>query len=234
MSKFVDRLMQVSQGGQPMGFRAAVEKAAKPRMLLVAAVVQAEIAAGADAGLLVVAKGSGAKALERASEAVPDIPWGCWLKEGGQEGVAADFVVFPAGSLFFGGEKVGKVLEVEPSLEPSLLKMADELPVDAVLVAAETEPLTWRDLMLIQRCATILNKPLLVSLSSEVTASELGALWEAGVRGVVVKAGAKGKTAEIAKMLETLAILDQSELASFLDVSLLPQEPISDRQVFDL
>ena len=31
-----------------MGFRAAAEKAAKPRMLLVAAVVQAEIAAGTD------------------------------------------------------------------------------------------------------------------------------------------------------------------------------------------
>lgn len=213
MSKFVDKLKQVSTGGQPMGFRAAAAKASKPRMLLVAMIAQADaknladIVAGADAGLLVVAKSSsGAKALEQLSKAMPDIPWGGWLKEAGKEGVgkAADFIVFPAGNPFFGEEEIGKVLEVEPSLEPGLLKAADELPVDAVLVAAENEPLTWRDLMLFQRCASILNKPLLVSVPQEVTAAELGVLNQAGVRGVVVKAGAKGKIAGIAKMLDKL------------------------------
>jgi len=196
-----------------MGFR-TVAAPSKPRMLLVAAVAQADaerlvdIAAGADAGLLIMAKlTTGAEALKQAAKAVPDIPWGGWLKEAGGEEVGevgADFVVFAAASPLFAEEKTGKVLEVEPSLEPGLLKAADDLPVDAVLVAAENEALTWRDLMLLQRCANILSKPLLVLVPQEVTATELGALWEAGVRGVVVRATAEGKIAGIGQMLEKL------------------------------
>lgn len=218
MSKFIDKLKQALSGGQPIGFRATAAAApSKPRMLLVASVTQADtgrladIVAGADAGLLSMAKlSSGAKALQQASKAMPDIPWGGWLKEAGKEGVgevAADFVVFPAGSSLAGldDKEPGKILEVEPSLEPGLLKAVDDLPVDAVLIATGDEPLlTWRDLMLFQRCANILSKPLLVSVPPQVTAAELGALWEAGARGVVVKAGAEGKIAEIRQMLDKL------------------------------
>ena len=218
MSQFIDKLKQVSTGGQPMGFRATVVKASKPRMLVVVAVAQddagrlADIAAGADAGLLSMAKlSSGAKALQQASEAVPDIPWGGWLREAGKEGigkVAADFIVFTAERtllVMLDDKEPGKILEVEPSLEPGLLKAVDDLPVDAVFATAGDEPLlTWRDLMLFQRCANILNKPLLVSVPPQVTAAELGALWEAGVRGVVVKAGAEGRIAEIRQMLDKL------------------------------
>jgi hypothetical protein len=214
MSRFIDKLKQASGGGTPMGFRAVAAKTTKPRMLLVVALAQAdaerlaEIAAGADAGLLLVAKsGAGAKALEQASKVMPDIPWGGWLKEAGREEVGqvrADFIVFSAASQLFAEEKVGKVLEVEPTLEPGLLKSADDLPVDAVLVAAGNEPLSWRDLMLIQRGANVLNKPLLVSVPQEVTAAELGALNQAGVGGVVVKATVAGKIAGISQMLAKL------------------------------
>jgi hypothetical protein len=212
MSQFIDRLKQASSGGVPMGFRAAAAKTAKARMLLVAAVAQAEaarladITAGADAGLLIMAK-SAAGVLKQASKAVPDIPWGVWLKEAGGGGVVeagADFIIFSGASPFFAEEKTGKVLEVEPALEPSLLKSADDLPVDAVLVAAENKPLTWRDLMLVQRGANILSKPLLVAVPPEVTAAELGALSDAGVRGVVVMMAVEGKIAEISKMLAKL------------------------------
>ncbi len=218
MSKLVDKLKQVSQGGQPMGFRAAVAAPPKTRMLLVAAVAQADaehlagIVAGADAGLLSMTKlSSGAKALQQASKAMPDIPWGGWLKEVGKEGigkVAADFIVFTAERTLLAmldDKEPGKILEVEPSLEPSLLKAVDDLPVDGVFVTAGDEPLlTWRDLILFQRCANILNKPLLVSVPPQVTAAELAALGEAGVRGVVVKAGTEGRMAEIRQMLDKL------------------------------
>ena len=210
MSRFVDKLKQSAGGGKPMGFRAAAAKAAGPGMLLVALVARADAkdlagaVAGADAGLLVAAKSGGAKAVEQASKAVPDIPWGVWWKEAGGEGAGADFIVFGAGRPLAVEGKVGKILEVEPSTEPSLLKAADELPVDAMLIAGESKPLTWGDLMLVQRCAGILSKPLLVSVAPEVGADELEALGRAGVRGVVVRAGAKGKIAAIAKILEKL------------------------------
>jgi len=215
MSKFVDKLKQVSKGGQPMGFRVNADKTSKPRMLLAAAVTLTDtekitaLVAGADAGLLVIAKpGAGAKVLEQMAEAVPDIPWGGWLKEAGKEGVGADFIVFPAEKAalaMFGEEKPGKILEVEPWLEPGLLKAVDSLPVDAVLIAVEDSPfLTWHHLMLFQRCVNILNKPLLVLVPPGVTAAELGALWEAGVRGVVVKAEAEGPVVGIRQMLDKL------------------------------
>ena len=60
--------------------------------------------------------------------------------------------------------------------------------------------------MLFQRCADLLTKPLLVSVPPEVAASELTALWEAGVGGVVVAAGVgrPGKVAELRQILDKL------------------------------
>jgi hypothetical protein len=217
MSKFIDKLKQTAAGGKPMGFRAAVAPP-KPGMLLVAVVAEAkaenpaDIVAGADAGLLSMTKlGSGAKALQQAAKAVPDIPWGGWLKEVGKEGigkVSADFIVFTVERALLAmldDKEPGKILEVEPSLEPGLLKAVDSLPVDAVFVTAGDEPLlTWRDLMFFQRCANILSKPLLVAVPPQATAAELGALSEAGARGVVVEAGTGGRIAEIRQMLDKL------------------------------
>jgi hypothetical protein len=228
MSKFIDKLKRVSQAGlQPMGFRAAPAVPPKPGMLLVATLAQVDIdrlavlMAGADAGLLPIAKlSSGAKTLKQISQAVSDIPWGGWLKEIGSEGIGqmveagCDFVVFPAANTSLAilqDEKLGKVLEVEPGLDPGLLKVIDDLPVDAVLITAEEEEhfLTWHHLMLFRRCADLLTKPLLVSVPPDVGASELQALWEAGVGGVVVKVGIgqpEGRVAELRQMLDKLTL----------------------------
>jgi len=213
MSQFVDKLKRTSIIGPTMGFHTAARSPSQPRMLVVALVEAGsgrlkKIAAGADAGLLSVADLiTGAKAIKQASRAVPDIPWGGWLEGTGGEGfgkLGADFIVFAASSPLFGEVKMGRVLEVEPSMEASLLKAADDLPVDAVLIAIGDGPLAWRDLMLFQRCASILNKPVLALVSSVVTASELGALWEAGVAGVVVRAGVEGGIAGIRQMIDKL------------------------------
>jgi hypothetical protein len=228
MSKFIDKLKRISQAElQPMGFRTVAPVPQKSRMLLVATLAQVDIdrltdfVAGADAGLLSIAKlSSGAKTLKQIRQAMSDIPWGGWLKEVGREGIGqmvaagCDFVVFPAANTSLAllqNEKLGKVLEVEPGLDPGLLKAIDDLPVDAVLLAAEEGDyfLTWHHLMLFQRCADLLTKPLLVSVPPEVVASELQALWEVGVGGVVVKAGVgqpEGRVAELRQMLDKLTL----------------------------
>jgi hypothetical protein len=185
VSKFIDKLKEVASGGlAPMGFRAAGTKPG-PRMVLVAH--GTKTASGADALLLSVAK-TGVKAPKA------NVPWGGWLKEVtapivkklGEGG--ADFVVFAAASIsqaILENDKLGKVVEVEPDIEASLLKSVDGLPVDAVLIKGEKPSLTWQDLMFLRRAANILNKPLLVTVSPDITASELQALCEAGVGGVV-------------------------------------------------
>jgi hypothetical protein len=228
MSKFIDKLKRISQAGlQPMGFRTVAPVPQKSRMLLVATLAQVDIdrltdfVAGADAGLLSIAKlSSGAKTLKQICRVMSDIPWGGWLKGTGREGIGqvveagCDFVVFPAANTSLAllqNEMLGKVLEVEPELDPSLLKAIDDLPVDAVLVAAEEEDyfLTWHHLMLFQRCTDLLTKPLLISVPPGVVDSELQALWEIGVGGVVVKAGVgqpEGRIAELRQMLDKLTL----------------------------
>lgn len=209
MSKFIDTLDRLSRSEpQPIGFRVSHSVSPKPKIQLVASVAEESVdglteqVAGADAGLLRIAKpGSGAKALQKISRAVPDIPWGSWLQGGSPkeiEGITkagSDFVVFPATHTplaILHSDEVGKILEVEASLSEGLLRAANELPIDAVLIAGEQGDdffLTWQHLLLFRRFADLLTIPLLVSIPSKVTADELQALWEAGIKGVVVEVG---------------------------------------------
>jgi len=173
----------------------------------------ADYVVGADAGLLHLPKSSSvAKTLKEISQAISDIPWGGWLKnidKGEIKQMAktgCDFVVFPAANTplaLLQNDETGKILKVEKSLSDGLLRTVNELPVDAVLIAAEQEGeyfLTWHHLMLFQRFADLLTKPLLVSVPSNIIANELQALWEAGVDGVVIEVGA-GQSADRLKRL---------------------------------
>lgn len=222
MSKFIDRLNQVSQAvPQSMGFKRAQPVSAKPKILLIASLAQASVGgladyvAGADAGLLRIPKlSSEVKTLKEISRVMSDIPWGGWLRNINKEGikqmvkVGCDFVVFPAANTplaILQDSEMGKILEVEASLSEGLLRAVNELPVDAVLIAGEQEEhfLTWHHLMLFQRFADLLTKPLLVSIPSNVAANELQALWEAGVNGVVTEVGV-GQPAERLKELRQI------------------------------
>ena len=220
MSKFIDRLNQVSQATpQPMGFARRQPTSAKPRIQLVASVAEgnidglADYVAGADAALLHISKlGSDAKTLKKISQAMSEIPWGMWLGDSAQVKIkqmvkhGCDFVVFPAATTSLSvprDNEVGKILQVEVSLSEGLLRTVNELPVDAVLITDEQEErhsLTWYQLMLFQRFANLLTKPLLVSIPSNVTANELQAIWEAGVDGVVVEAGAGQPVGELKRL----------------------------------
>ena len=208
MSQFIDKLNQVSRVmPQAMGFRTAQPAPEKPKILLIASLAGdsadglADYVVGADAGLLRIPKlSSGAKAIKEISQAAPDIPWGGWLRDINKAGIKqmakadCDFLVFPAANtplaLLQNDEEVGKILEVEASLNEGLLRTVNELPIDAVLIAGSQEGehfLTWHHLMLFQHFADLLTKPLLASTPPDVTANELQALWKAGVDGVVIE-----------------------------------------------
>ena len=207
MSRFIDKLNRLSRAeSQPIGFRMTQAAPPTPKIQLVVTLAQesveslADYVAGADAGLLRISKtSSGARSLQKISKLMPDIPWGGWLVGSGPGGIKQitgagyDFVVFPAGDTplaMLQNDEVGKILEVEASLGEGLLRAVNELPVDAVLIAGEQREghfLTWQHLMLFQRFADLLTKPLLVSVPSNVTAGELQALWEAGADSVVVE-----------------------------------------------
>ena len=227
MSRFIDKLHQISRAEpQPIGFRAKHPASPKPRLQLVASLAQAgaedlaDRVAGVDAGLLRITKpSSGVKALQNIARTVPDIPWGGWLPAGGQERVKQlmkagnDFVVFPASSPLatLENSELGRILEVETSLNEGLLRAVNELPVDAVLVTQEEKEdyfLSWQHLMLLQRFADLLTKPLLALIPDKVTADELQALWEAGVDGIVTEVTAEqplNQLKELRQVMDKLA-----------------------------
>ncbi len=206
MSRFIDALDRLSRvEAQPLGFRTKQPASSKPRIQLVASLAQGNAGslvdrvADADAGLLRIADASSAvETLKRVSQAVSDVPWGGWLQDGSVEEVehmvkaGCDFLVFPAAGtpLAIADNTIGKIVEVESSLAEGLLRAVNELPIDGVFVAGERGgdySLTWQHLMLFKRFADVLTKPLLVTIPSGLAPSELQALWEAGVDGVVVE-----------------------------------------------
>ena len=227
MSQLIDKLNQAAKAvPQPMGFRAAKPALTKPKILLIASLIQAnnvgrlaDYITGADAVLLPIAKLSPrATTLQKIAKAVSDIPWGGWLRDIGRREISpmmetgCDFVVFPAGTALTTpqDDEIGKILQVEASLAEGLLKAVNELPVDAVLIADEPEEahfLTWHRLMLFQRFADLLTKPLLVTAPLNVSADELQVLWKTGVDGAVVEVGIGepvGRLEELRKVIDKL------------------------------
>jgi len=205
MSKFIDKLNRVFQAvPQPMGFRTALSAADKPGLMLVAGLTRADIGAqaggieGADAGLMPLSSLAADKQAVNAVMAA--LPWGVRLEGTGKDDISAavaaggDFLVFPATNTPAGlGKdcaKVGKILQVEPSLDIGMVRAINDLPVEAVLMAddaAEDDFVTWHQLMLFKRFVDLLSKPLLVPVPTAVGVGELQVLWELGVAGVVVE-----------------------------------------------
>ncbi len=227
MSQLIDRLNRATKSApEPLGFRPSHPASLKSQILLIASLAQAETAglseyaANADAILLHLAKSSsGAEDIRKIASALHDIPWGGWMENVSDEEEAeivktgCDFLVFPvsrAVTVADQNSKVGRILQIETSLSDGMLRAINELPVDAVLISDKKEakhPLTWYSLMLFQHLASLLAKPLLVSMPLEVVADEFILLWEAGVDGVVIEVG-KGQLEGLEKLRESMANLN--------------------------
>jgi hypothetical protein len=185
MSKFIERLKQVSQPPPPpMGFRASRNNEKRPKLQLVAA-VQADVPpdklAIADAVIVPDAK-SGFEGVVWGVRLRPKDRIDSVIKAG------ADFVVLPAESAVISADKkIGKALEINESIADALLRAVNELAVDAVTLAEDGGGLTWRRLMTFERFAGILNKPVLVQAAADSTAEELQMIWQTGVSGIIVK-----------------------------------------------
>jgi len=222
MSKLIEKLNQVAKAGpQSIGFRSTQPASAKPKILLIASLVQTDSAgsltdytAGADA-VLITKLGPGAKTTEKITRSFPDIPWGLQLGDISAKDIepmlaaGCDFIVFPTdiAPAIPGEGKMGKILQIEPSLSEGLLRAVNELPVDAVLLAdqpGEKPFLTWHHLMLFRRFADLSSKPMLASLPPNVSQSELGVLWETGVVGVVVKVGMGQPAGRLKELRQTI------------------------------
>ena len=229
MSKLIDKLLQSAETvSLPLGFRATKPSPAKPKMALSARVEPssntaplADYVSSADAAII-AQTGTGKDVVTNTVRSLPDLVWGLWLEGKSRQQIkasieaGADFVILPLDIEFglSGIEKAGKILLVEPSLSDGLLRTINELPVDAVLLAGDKEEdsaITWHQLMLCQRFADLLSKPLLLMAQTSVSGDELKALWKTGVDGVVIPV----KTAKQAEKLKELRqIINKADFAA--------------------
>lgn len=228
MSKFIDKLTHLTRGeSQSIGFRRKEGESPGRKMVLVARLTPDNVKGlsnkldGADAGLITVSETArGVEALEKLCGDYGDIIWGCWLAGASRAamekltGAGGDFIVFsaadtPLGIVEYG--EAGRILEVDPSISEGILRTANTLPVDAVLISEKEPdgpPLNWQHLMLFRRFADLLIKPLLVTIPARISAREMGALWEAGVSGVVVEITAKTPADSLKKIGQAIDKLE--------------------------
>ena len=223
MSKLIDKLKLTSQAVPPsIGFRRTPQAPVKPTLLLIASLTQADVdgladyVSGADAGLWHILPDAEIKPFHKASQGAPDLPWGWWSAGWSEEEIAQvlqagdDFVVLPATTTSLAilqDNEMGKILQVEASLSEGLLRTIDALPADAVLVGGEPREshfLTWHRLMLFQRAASLVSKPMLVTTPSNLDANELQALWKAGVDGVIVEVDTEEPAGRLNELRQTI------------------------------
>ena len=87
-------------------------------------------------------------------------------------------------------EKIGKILQVESSMDDGLLRAVNDLPADAVLVTDtldNNETLTMHRLMIYRHLANFIAKPLIVPVPANITEAELKALQDAEIDGVMAE-----------------------------------------------
>ena len=206
MSKLLDKLDRVSEGRpQPLGFGPAAAREKSAAMLMVGSLRTgdnelADVAAkgGVDAILFTVGDRKKGDAVGQLSAPGSGIPWGVSLDAVTKEDLATlidkgcDFVVFgptrtPASVL--SEEGIGKVLQIDLSLDDRLARALNRLAIDAVLLAPtgrEGSPLTVHQLMVYERLAGAAGKHLLAAVPPDFATEDLESLWGLGVRGLVV------------------------------------------------
>jgi hypothetical protein len=186
-----------------MGFRTSRQAETAPSIMIIAMLKingtgSVKSIAGADAILFNADEaGLNASTLQKLVKPLKDTPWGVYFEESGDDAAklveaGCDFLVFSPESRISAvpqDEKTGKVLQVESSMDDGLLRAVNDLPADAVLLTdtfGESGSLLWHQLMIFRHLTAFISKPLLVPVPAVISESELKALWDAGIDGVVV------------------------------------------------
>lgn len=237
MSKFAEQLRRTYLGSAaPIGFRKSAEKGIPP-LLIIADLTKANLAeakaiAGTEIDAVVVGSdGVGVKSFGQLVQAFGDIPLGLFLESADKEEIAkfvelgSDFVVFDLKTPLevVNKEGLGKIIKIEPSLDQGLVRTINALPlqVDGVLVAGEESLITVERLLICQRFAELLDKPLLVTLGSSIVGGDIESLCEAGVNGLVLPQGLPVE--ELADLKKMVATLSRAVKRKAKSVALLPR-----------
>ena len=206
MSRLIDKLKKLSQTApSPMGFHTSrPAKAGSPLLIIGRTLIKTTASAarsnsGADAVLVYTDKSElTAVSAQKTAKVFGDTPWGVYLEESYDAATAlveagCDFVVFSPTARITDlpqDEKIGKIVQVDSSMDDGLLRAINDLPADAVLVTDNlegNETLTIHQLMIYRHLANFIAKPLIVPIAGNITEAELKALQDVEIDGVMAE-----------------------------------------------
>jgi len=203
MSKLVDKLKKASAKTiAPMGFKKPSSEEEIPAMLIIANLSGATLKqakdlvdSGVDAILLDLNDEEGQE-LAKFQKTIGSLPFGFQILDSFQNNMdrliekGCDFVVFGTAVDInvVEREQLGKVLIIDRSLTPGMVKAIGDLnmDIDCILPDAQKKTIDMELLLTGHLYKDILNKPLLVSVDITPSKSELGELNAAGVRGIIL------------------------------------------------
>jgi hypothetical protein len=220
VSKFIDRLKQLSEGTpQPIGFRLGAKAPARLRIQLIALLTGEKISipqnslAEADAVIVAVTDNISTDTLSTVNQSNNGKPVGIQFPSRISDGM--DFIVFstelPISAI--PDKKAGKILKINAEISDGMMRAVNALPVDAVIMVyqSQNDNATFQDLLNIKRFTGVINKPFLLTVSAGIDTGDLQAFWEAGVDGIVVDiTGNPGETLKnLRKNIEKLEFPDE-------------------------
>jgi hypothetical protein len=204
MSKFIDKLDKITKGDiQAMGFAASVSRSSLPQMLTVAS-MRFEVVAGPlpsmDADAIVLCIDDLSKSIESLEHISKEQNTGIWGVEldglSNKEAerltkIGCDFIVLRltgSSTALMCDEKLGKLIEISPTMDDSLIRTINLLSVDAVIVEekAEAKEITVERLMIYNRITAIVQKPVLLSLPPKLAKEHLEVLSDIGIKGLLL------------------------------------------------
>jgi hypothetical protein len=220
MSKLAERIRKASRvEAATMGFASASASARASATTMLCLV---RLAAG-EAGKVAEAASKGADAvilegLDAAkvggwAEAAGQVSLGVRLAKADRPAVAAlrhvgaDFVVLETQTTSAEAlleEGIGLVLALGRDTPDTTLRLLDNLPLDALLVPPPDDPLTVARTLELRRMCALSRTALLTEVSAEADSSQLQALREAGVVGVIVEGRALDRLPALRQAIEAM------------------------------
>lgn len=218
MSKLADRIRKASRlETTPMGFGTGTTLKPSPTMLSLVRLSAAEAdkaaqaaARGADA---VIFEGIDVSKLKERAQKADQLSLGVRLSKAERAAVAAqrqagaDFVVLDPQSASAEAileDGIGLVLALGWDTPDTTLRLLEPLPLDALLVPMPDAPLTLGRLLELRRISVLSRTPLLTEISAGADTSQLHALREAGVAGVIIDARALDRLPALREAISSL------------------------------